>query len=105
MSVIPNHFIDESLYYFLKMKSLFTLLFSAILSIAAFSQIQHPDNFFPEKLGDHFYPHHLIIDYFEHVAANSDQVQLVEYGRTNQNRPLVLAYVSSPKNIKKLRGY
>lgn len=86
------------------MKSLFTLLFSAILSIAAFSQIQHPDNFFPEKLGDHFYPHHLIIDYFEHVAANSDQVQLVEYGRTNQNRPLVLAYVSSPENIKNLEN-
>ena len=84
------------------MKSLLTFLFSLILTISAFCQIQHPDKFFPEKLGDHFYPHHLIIDYFEQIAANSDKVQLVEYGRTNQNRPLVLAYISTAENIANL---
>lgn len=86
------------------MKSFFTLLFSIVLAISAFCQIQHPDNFFPEKLGEHFFPHHLIVDYFQHVADNSDQVELIEYGRTNQNRPLVLAYVSSAKNIKNLEA-
>ena len=65
-------------------------------------QIQSPNEFFPEKLGEHFYPHHLIIDYFEHIDANSDKVQLVEYGRTNQNRPLVLAYISSEENMVNL---
>jgi len=84
------------------MKSLLTLLFSLVLSFSVFCQIQNPDNFFPEKLGDHFYPHHLIVDYFEHVAANSENVQLVEYGRTNQNRPLVLAYISSTENMANL---
>ena len=84
------------------MKSLLTFLFSLILIISAFCQIQNPDKFFPEKLGDHFYPHHLIIDYFEQIAANSDKVQLVEYGRTNQNRPLVLAYISTAENIANL---
>ena len=86
------------------MKSLLTLLISLALTISAFCQIQNPDDFFPEKLGDHFYPHHLIVDYFEHVATNSDKVKLVEYGRTNQNRPLVLAFISTPENIANLES-
>ena len=84
------------------MKSFLTLFLSFVFSITAICQIQSPDDFFPEKLGDHFYPHHLIIDYFEHVAANSAKVQMIEYGRTNQNRPLILAFISSEENMKNL---
>ncbi|MEM1119235.1 MAG: M14 family zinc carboxypeptidase [Bacteroidota bacterium] len=86
------------------MKSLSTLFFTILCTLSIFAQIQHPDDFFPEKLGEHFYPHHLIVDYFQHIADNSDQVQLVEYGRTNQNRPLILAYISSAENIKNLEA-
>ena len=86
------------------MKSLFTVILSIVFSIYSFAQIQNPDDFFPEKLGDHFYPHHLIIGYFEHIAANSDKVKLVEYGKTNQNRPLVLAYISTEKNMANLEA-
>ena len=86
------------------MKSFLTLVLYLVFTICAFSQIQSPDDFFQEKLGSHFYPHHLIVDYFEHVAANSPQVKFVEYGRTNQNRPLVLAFVSSAKNITNLEA-
>jgi len=84
------------------MKSFFSLVLSLLFTVSAFSQIQSPDDFFQEKLGSHFYPHHLIVDYFEHVAANSAQVKFVEYGRTNQNRPLVLAFIASEKNIANL---
>ena len=42
------------------------------------------------------------MDYFELVAERSASVEIVEYGRTNQGRPLILAFVSSPDNIKKL---
>ncbi|MEM6316585.1 MAG: M14 family zinc carboxypeptidase [Bacteroidota bacterium] len=86
------------------MKSTLTVLFSFVLGTILLGQIQSPDNFFSEKLGEHFYPHHLIIDYFEHIAEKSDQVELVEYGRTNQNRPLVLAYISSEENIANLEA-
>ncbi len=88
------------------MKSVASLVFFIVISFSIFGQknIQSPDEFFPEKLGEQFYPHHLIIDYFEQVAANSDLVQLVEYGRTNQNRPLVLAYVSSKANMDNLEA-
>ena len=86
------------------MKSFLTLVLSLVFTVLAFSQIQSPDDFFQEKLGSNFYPHYLIVDYFEHVAANSAQVKFVEYGRTNQNRPLVLAFVSSEKNIANLEA-
>ena len=88
------------------MKSFAPFIFSLVISLTLFGQkkIQSPDEFFPEKLGEHFYPHHLIVDYFEHIAANSDLVQLIEYGRTNQNRPLILAYISSKANMTNLEA-
>lgn len=72
------------------------------LSTALTAQLQTPSEFLPHDLGEHFIQHYLVVDYFEHVAANSDQVILERYGYTNQNRPLVLAYVSSKENLANL---
>jgi len=85
------------------MKFFLTTLFTCLLTIFSFSQnIPSPDEFFPEKLGEHFYPPHLIQDYFETLAEKSDQIKLVEYGKTNQNRPLFYAIVSTKKNLDNL---
>jgi hypothetical protein len=40
--------------------------------------------------------------YFEHVAQNSDKVKLMSYGKTNQDRPLILAFVTSKENMDQL---
>ena len=64
--------------------------------------IQSPEQFLPTDYGKHFTPHHLLVDYFEHVAENSDQVILNEYGQTNERRPLLWAIISSPENLAKL---
>ncbi len=66
------------------------------------AQLQSPDEFLPHKLGEHFTPHHLVVDYFEHVAQNSDKATLMTYGKTNQDRPLILAVVTSKKNMDQL---
>lgn len=66
------------------------------------AQLQSPDEFLPHKLGEHFTPHHLLVDYFEHVAENSSKVRLVQYGITYEDRPLILAIVSSEKNLENL---
>lgn len=86
------------------MKLFLTTLLFLTLTLSAFSQnsLTTPDDFFQEKMGEHFYPHHLIVDYFENAAANSEQVKLVEYGRTNQKRPLILAFISSKENMANL---
>ncbi len=66
------------------------------------AQLQSPDEFLPHKLGEHFTPHHLLVDYFQHVAGNSSKMRLIQYGKTYEDRPLILAIVSSEKNLERL---
>ncbi len=71
----------------------FSLVFSAI------AQIQTPEQFLGYKPGDRFTPHHRMVDYFEHVAEALPNVQLIQYGETNEQRPLILAIFSSAENM------
>ncbi|WP_367392069.1 M14 family zinc carboxypeptidase [Lewinella sp. LCG006] len=79
-------------------------LLVACLPLLLLGQLQSPDNFLPHRLGQTFTPHHLLVDYFEHVAANSKAVQLEEYGRTNEQRPLLLAVVSTQENMAQIEA-
>ena len=76
----------------------FLLLCTGTLS----AQLQTPSAFLPHELGATFTPHHTLIDYVEHVVENSGRVEMEEYGRTNEQRPLVLAYISTPENLARL---
>jgi hypothetical protein len=64
--------------------------------------IQSPSDFLPHQHGQQFTPHHLLVDYVEYVADNSDKVQLIQYGRTNEGRPLMAAFISSEENLARL---
>ncbi len=66
------------------------------------AQLQSPDQFLPHRLGENFTPHHMLVDYFEQVAANSERVQIQRYGYTNEDRPLLVAFVSTPDNLARL---
>lgn len=82
------------------------LLFSLSLlfSFSVFSQIVSPSDFLPHDLGETFTPHHMLVDYYQQIAEASPRVKLEEYGRTNEARPLLLAYVSTPENIARLEA-
>ncbi|MBI5915862.1 MAG: zinc carboxypeptidase [Bacteroidetes bacterium] len=80
---------------------LFGLLLLAVATRAQ-SRILHPDEFLPHKIGSQFTEHSQLVAYYQHVAANSDRVKLVEFGRTNQQRPQILAIVSSPENLRRI---
>ena len=69
---------------------------------AARAQLQSPQEFLGYALGDHFTPHHRVVAYLEHVAAEADHVTLTRYGTTNEGRPLVYAVVSSPDNMRRM---
>ncbi|RYD75363.1 MAG: zinc carboxypeptidase, partial [Sphingobacteriales bacterium] len=86
------------------MKKLFTICLSAIFSVLlAQAQVKSPDEFLGYELGVHFTPHHKVAEYFKQTAAAaSNVVKLVEYGKTNEGRPLMVAIVSSAENINKL---
>ena len=50
-----------------------------------------------------FSRHYEVVDYYEYLAdAASDRVKLIQYGTTNERRPLLLAYVSSSQNMANL---
>ncbi|MEO1513587.1 MAG: M14 family metallopeptidase [Bacteroidota bacterium] len=56
----------------------------------------------PHAYGESFTPHHLLVSYFQHVAAQSDRVVVREYGRSTQGRPLIYAIISTPENLARL---
>ncbi len=70
-------------------------------------QAQAQSDFSPQKflgytLGQHFTPHHKVVAYFEQVAQRTNTVKLQTYGSTPEQRNLVVAFVSSAKNIANL---
>ncbi len=68
-----------------------------------FSQsIQSPEKFLGYKLGDQFTPHYKIVAYFKYIAQASKNVKLVQYGTTNEGRPLLAMFIASEENIGKL---
>ena len=86
------------------MRKFILLLFLLFLiSTISFAQtIQSPAEFLGYELGDNFTRHHQVVDYFQHVAENSEQLILKQYGNTNENRPLYYAIISSPENMNQL---
>src|SRR5690606_22364492 len=81
------------------------LLLSALI-LGIFTQAQElksPSEFLGFELGTAFSRHYEVVDYFEYLAqAAPDRVKIKVYGQTNERRPLILVYVSSPGNMAQL---
>ena len=43
--------------------------------------------------------------YWRKLAAESDRLKLVEYGKTSEGRPMLMAIISSPGNLKRLERF
>lgn len=86
------------------MKKMFVLWLLSVISIHLLSaQVKNPDEFLGYELGTHFTPHHKVAEYFRLVAqASPKNIKLIEYGKSNEGRPLLVAIVSSEDNISKL---
>ena len=82
----------------------FRLLIASLLlwTTTSHAQMQSPNQFLGYSLGDRFTPHHRVVSYFEHVAEAQPNVQLEYYGETYEHRPLLVSYVTSPKNFAQL---
>ena len=84
------------------MKFIRTLLFLLLLLISfsdsLTAQVQSPADFLGYEIGERWTPHHHVMDYMRHVADESDQVTLEQYGTTNENRELVYLVITSPEN-------
>src|ERR1700743_2954932 len=83
----------------------YSLLFALTLSLCrCFAQNPpSPEAFLGYPLGAHFTPHHNIVGYFQTVArAVPDKMKLEQYGTTYEGRPLLLAFIASPENLRRL---
>jgi hypothetical protein len=46
-----------------------------------------------------------IASYFQKVGQQSDRLQWVEFGRSSEGRPMYVAFISSPENLRRLAEY
>ena len=78
-----------------------------LLSLAITAQVPSPD----AVLGFHptddrtIADWKQITDYFAKLDKSSDRVLVKEIGRTTMDRPMIVAFISSPSNIKNLEKY
>ncbi len=81
----------------------FALLFITLTLNA--QELQSPSEFLGYELGTRFTRHHQVVDYYQYLSeVAKDRMQLTEYGKTNEERPLLLAYLSSPANMQNLEA-
>ncbi len=83
-------------------RSLLLTIFLISSSAIWCQDIQSPSDFLGHELGTYFSRHHQVMEYFEYLGSNSDMIIVEEYGRTDENRKLVTAIVSSSENIADL---
>ena len=83
-------------------KLLFALLFVFCTRVSFAQQIQSPSDFLGYKLGTQFTSHARVVDYFRYVANASKNVRLLQYGTTNEGRPLLVVFIGSDENINRL---
>ena len=78
----------------------YALLFIPLLSLA---QLKSPSEFLGYDLGTQFTRHHEVVDYYQYLAeAEPQRMTLIEYGKTNERRPLILATISTKENMQNL---
>ena len=85
------------------MKNLYIFLGLLFLNFhLSFSQLKSPQEFLGYEIGTQYTRHADVVRYFEYVAENSDLVEYHTYGRTNENRPLTYAVITTTDNFKNL---
>ncbi|HEY9534148.1 MAG TPA: M14 metallopeptidase family protein [Mucilaginibacter sp.] len=84
-------------------KKLLMLFMVWICTASAMARnIQSPSAFLGYELGTQFTYHYRIVQYFKYIAAESKNVKLVNYGSTNEGRPLIVMFIASNENIGRL---
>ncbi|MDL5511438.1 M14 family metallopeptidase [Arenibacter sp. M-2] len=87
------------------MKKLLLSFFLLSTSLGISQKLLSPSEFLGYELGTEFTRHHQVVDYYKYLAENaSDRVKLVEYGKTNERRPLIVAFVSTSENMANLES-
>ena len=81
-------------------------IFSIIISISFIfgDNLKSPSEFLGYELGDNFTYHHRVVSYFQHVADAVPNIKIIPYGQTYEQRPLLVAVISSQENINDIEN-
>ncbi len=87
------------------MRTLILSLFLFVSIYGSAQELKSPSEFLGYELGSQFTRHHEVVDYYQYVAKTMPkQVQLQEYGKTYERRPLMVAYLSTEANMADLEN-
>ncbi|MEL7002384.1 MAG: M14 metallopeptidase family protein [Bacteroidota bacterium] len=70
------------------------------------SKIPSPEKFLGYEIGNHHTRHDRIVAYMQELARLSDRASIVQYGMTNEYRPLIILAITTPEhqsNLESLR--
>ncbi|WP_340203334.1 M14 family metallopeptidase [Ascidiimonas sp. W6] len=85
------------------MRLFITSILISVSTLLTAQNLKSPSEFLGYELGTRFTRHHQVVDYYRHIAqAMPSMVKLESYGKTNEQRTLLVAFVSSPENIDTL---
>ena len=65
-------------------------------------EIPSPEEFLGYEIGEFHTRHDRLVDYFYELARVSDKVHIEEIGRTYEQRPMIVATITSPENYANL---
>lgn len=82
-------------------------LFSAVLAARAIAAVPGPESWFGHKIGAdrQLLDWEKVVSYFRALAASSDKIRVTEYGRSAENRPLIVATIAAPETLHNLDRY
>jgi hypothetical protein len=79
-------------------RALLCVALITLFAVSALAQVPSPEEFLGYRIGDRFTPHHRILDYFNELTKRSNLITMRQIGTTYEDRPLVLATITSAKN-------
>ena len=83
-------------------RSIALLLFFTVTAVYGQKALS-PEQFLGYPIGTYFSRHHQVVDYFKQLEKNAPTaIKVTSYGKTTENRELLLAFISSEENLKNL---
>lgn len=93
----------KSIHFFIAFIILISIFFQSP-NVIAQNKILSPEEFLGYPLGSRFTSHHKVVEYYNHLASNSPQVVLEQYGESYEGRPLLLSFISTTENLQNLEN-
>jgi hypothetical protein len=82
-------------------------LLSCFFAAAAFAAVPTPESHFGHPIGvdRQLLDWEKVVSYFYALAGSSDKIRVAEYGRSADNRPLIVAIIAAPETLRNLDRY